>query len=228
MKILIIEDNPNLAQALARAMKKQKFSVEVCQDGKQWYDMWMQSRNDISLVLLDEMLPSMSGLEIMRNIRENSIATPVIMLTAKSDLGDVVLGLNTGCDDYVAKPFELEELLARINVLLRRKPRLHTGIVSITHELTLFLEARKLEKSWQEIHLTSKEFQILELLVRNNGNALSEQKIFDECFDFAKDYTSNTIEVHVKNLRKKLFHNDMYDVLKTIRWHGYRLDIQGV
>ncbi len=228
MKILIIEDNRNLAQSLARALKLKKFSPEICQNGQDGYEYWLQHKKYIDLVILDEMLPGKNGYSIIRDIRNLWISTPTIMLTAKAELTDIVKWLEEWCDDYMTKPFELDELFARIEAIFRRPEEVKMSAIEITENLIIDTWARKVIQNGIEISLTPKEFEILECLVLSSGSVMSETQIFEHCFDFAKENISNTVEVHIKNLRKKLFLDDTHDVIKTIRGSGYMIDTRWV
>lgn len=226
MKILMIEDNRNLAKSIERVLKQENFSVGSFWNGKEAEEFWLTNRKEIDLVILDIQLPEKNGFEICQNIRKQNIATPVLMLTAKSELEDKVKGLQIGADDYLTKPFKFEELLARIHALLRRQKEFKKEEIQLTKNIYFDASARKVIKNEVEISLTPKEFEILEFLVQYKNEAISQQKIFDHCFDFAKENWSNTIEVHIKNLRKKLFTNDDEKILKTVRGIGYRLEIK--
>lgn len=226
MKILIIEDNRNLAKSIERVLKQENFSVGVFWNGTEAENFWLINHSDIDLVILDIQLPERNGFEICQNVREKNISTPILMLTAKGEMEDKVKGLQIGADDYLTKPFKFEELLARVHALLRRPKIFKTEKIQITKNIILDILARKVEKNGIEILLTPKEFTILEFLVEHKNEAVSQQKIFDHCFDFAKENWSNSIEVHIKNLRKKLFTNENEQILKTVRGLGYRLEIQ--
>ena len=226
MKILIIEDNRNLTKSIARVLKQENFSVGSFWNGKEAEEFWLMNHQEIDLVILDIQLPEKNGFKICQTIRKRNIATPVLMLTAKSELEEKVKGLQIGADDYLTKPFKFEELLARIHVLLRRPKEFKKEKMQLTKDIYLDSFARKVTKNEVEISLTPKEFEILEFLVRHRNKAVSQQAIFDHCFDFAKVNWSNTIEVHIKNLRKKLFTNDDEKILKTVRGIGYRLEIK--
>ncbi|QQS59823.1 response regulator transcription factor [Candidatus Peregrinibacteria bacterium] len=225
MKILIVEDNRNLAKSIERVFKQENFSVRSFWNGKEAEEFWISHHQEIDLVILDIQLPKKNGFEICQTIRKKEICTPVIMLTAKQELEDRVYGLEIGADDYLGKPFQFEELLARVHALLRRPRTLKTEKIQLTKNIVFDGIARKVEKNGTKIALTPKEFEILEFLVRHKNEAVSQQKIFDHCFDFAKDNWSNAIEVHVKNLRKKLFTHNDEKILKTVRGFGYRLEI---
>ncbi len=226
MKILIIEDNKNLAKSIARVLQQEKFSIEIQENGAEAENFWIQHHSSIDCVLLDIQLPEKNGFEICKNIREKNISTPVIMLTAKGEVESRVQGLQSGADDYLTKPFSFDELLARIFAVLRRPQIIQQKKIWITEEICFQKEKRSVQKKNLEISLTPKEFEILEFLVENKNRAVSQQQIFEHCFDFAKDNWSNTIEVHIKNLRKKLF-KDCYETpLKTVRGIGYCLEIK--
>lgn len=226
MKVLVIEDNPLLAKSIQRALKQEHFSVSIFWSGDEAEKYWSMHHQEIDVVILDIQLPGKNGFEVCKTIRGYNIHTPVIMLTAKWSLEDRVNGLEVGADDYLVKPFKFEELLARIHALLRRPRKYHKERLQIQKDLFFDGVMRKVLKQWEEIHLTPKEFSILEFLVRYQNEAVSQQDIFDHCFDFAKDNWSNAVEVHIKNLRKKLYTHDEEPNLKTIRGFGYCLEIQ--
>ena len=226
MKILIVEDNRNLAKSIERVLKQESFSVAHLVDGLEAEKYWLACHSEIDLVILDIQLPGKDGFKVCQTIREQGLSTPVIMLTAKQAVEDKVNGLSLGADDYLGKPFKFEELLARIHALLRRPKAFKTEKIELSPQITFDAAARKVTKNEVEIGLTPKEFEILEFLVRHRNKAVSQQAIFDHCFDFAKDNWSNTIEVHIKNIRKKLFNADDAKILKTVRGVGYRLAIQ--
>ena len=222
MKVLIVEDNRNLGKAIEKILKKQGFSCVYFWDWKEAWTYWRTNHSEIDMVVLDVMLPNMSGIEICTNIRKNNINTPVIMLSAKWETPDKVNGLNCGADDYLSKPFESEELIARIQSLLRRPQEFKSNEVKIWKTILYNENSRKVTISWKEVSLTWKEFEILSYLLRKQNTVVSQQEIFDHCFDFAKDNWSNTIEVHIKNLRKKLFYDEK--CITTVRWVGYMLE----
>lgn len=226
MKILIIEDNKNLANAIVRVLKQKSYSSAHFTNGFEAQQYWVDNTKDIDLVILDIQLPGKNGVEICQTIRALKIMTPVIMLTAKQQTKDKIYGLNNGADDYLTKPFEFPELLARIQALLRRPKILNQSIIALGDNINFNASARCVTKNKQIIALTPKEFEILNCLIRHKNIVLSQQQIFNHCFDFAKDNWSNTIEVHIKNLRKKLFNQNDKNILKTVRGFGYRLEIK--
>jgi len=225
MKILLVEDNPILWKSIVRFLKQQSITVEHI---KNWTDaeiFWQINNKDIDLVILDIMLPWKTWIEICKTIRKKGISTPVLMLTAMWELQDKILWFKTWADDYLVKPFEFEELFMRIQALLRRPKTIEKQIIDLPYDIKVDLSWVSISKKWEDISLTPKEFSILEYLIHNKNIAISQQKIYDNVFDFAKDNWSNTIEVHIKNLRKKLFWNHGKKIIKTVRWVGYKLEI---
>jgi len=225
MKILLVEDNPILWKSIVRFLKQQSITVEHI---KNWTDaeiFWQINNKDIDLAILDIMLPWKTWIEICKTIRQKGIHTPVLMLTAMWELQDKILWFKTWADDYLVKPFEFEELLMRIQALLRRPKTIEKQTIDLSYDIKVDLSWVSVSKNWEDISLTPKEFAILEYLIHNKNVAVSQQKIYDSVFDFAKDNWSNTIEVHIKNLRKKLFWNHGKEIIKTVRGVGYKLEI---
>jgi len=225
MKILLVEDNSILWKSIVRFLKQQSITVEHI---KNWTDaeiFWQINNKDIDLAILDIMLPWKTWIEICKTIRQKGIYTPVLMLTAMWELQDKIIWFKTWADDYLVKPFEFEELLMRIQTLLRRPKTIEKQIINLSYDIKVDLSWVSVSKDWKDISLTPKEFSILEYLIHNKNVAVSQQKIYDSVFDFAKDNWSNTIEVHIKNLRKKLFWNHGKEIIKTVRWVGYKLEI---
>lgn len=222
MFILIVEDDPDLSDRLRSLLEGENYTVDTSIDGEEALDkIWSESHD---LILLDIMLPKLNGLEVLRAIREEAMATPVLMLTAKGDVADKVQGLDLGADDYLAKPFSLSELLARVRALLRRgseaNPIIECG------DVTLNTVNRVVLKNGEEVDLTSKEFSILEFLMHNRGRVVSRfvlaEHVWGENFDpFAM---SNVVNVHIKNLRKKLQTADNDNLVKTVRGAGYTIE----
>jgi DNA-binding response OmpR family regulator len=175
-------------------------------------------------VILDLMLPGKSGEEICTSIRDKKIDVPILMLTAKDTVADKVNGLNIGADDYLTKPFEFDELVARLRALLRRRPQVQSVQIQLTPTVMIDFGKMAVYKGNREVILSPKEYAILEVLANNEGQALTREQIFDKVMDFAADNWSNAIDVHIKNIRKKLFKDEKYDPIKTVRGVGYRLD----
>lgn len=224
MKILLIEDNLLLAKSIIRGLKQEKILTEHFVRGDDGERFFKNHHKEIDVAILDLMLPEKSGEEICQSVRAEKIETPILMLTAKSDLEDKVYGLEIGADDYLTKPFEFEELVARIKALARRgKKDLESERQKITKSVEIDFSKRIVLKNNQEVKLSPKEFGVLETLLKYRGKALSRNEIFNEVNDFADTPWSNSIDVYIKNLRKKLFY-DENDPIKTIRGFGYRLD----
>ncbi len=222
MFILIVEDNLDLSERLRSLLEAENYTVDTSMDGEDALEkIWGESHD---LILLDIMLPKLNGLEVLRTIRQEGLSTPVLMLTAKGDVVDKVQGLNLGADDYLAKPFSLSELLARIRALLRRgneaNPLIECG------DVTLDTVSRVVLKKGEAVDLTTKEFSILEFLMHNRGRVISRfvlaEHVWGENFD---PFTmSNVVNVHIKNLRKKLQADGSESIVKTVRGAGYTID----
>jgi len=224
MKIFLIEDNKILAKSLRKGLKGEGFVVEHFLQGDKGLRFLLVHHKAIDVVILDLMLPMVSGEEICKRVREKGIDIPIIMLTAKDATQEKINGLNIGADDYLAKPFSFEELVARIRALLRRQPKLQKQIIQLSENVVLDFQKKAVFKKDIEQIISPKELAILELLAKNKGMTLSRENIFDKVTDFAADNWSNSIDVHIKNIRKKLFKDEKYDPIKTVRGIGYRLE----
>lgn len=223
MKILLIEDNRLLSKSIAKGLEQEGFSVEVFYDGVQGEQFFWMNHGLIDLVILDLMIPGKSGEMICESARKNGIKIPILMLTAKDSLEHKLNGFAIGADDYLTKPFEFAELLARIRALLRRPKNIKIEQIKIGN-LQIDFTARKILYQDVEILLSPKEWAVFEYLYYHQNQAVSRDSIFENVSDFAKDNWSNTIDVHIKNLRKKLYHSGHEDFIKTIRGIGYRLE----
>ncbi len=225
MNILIIDDEPYLLEKLNSVLTAEHYTVETATDGRTGLEKIWNDTYD--LILLDIMLPGLNGLEVLAEIREAGIRTPVLMLTAKSDIDDKVTGLNLGADDYLAKPFSLAELLARVRALIRRG---NTGnpIMEID-DIRLDTVSREVTKNGEPLTLTSKEFALLEFLLHNRGRAISRFSLAEHVWgdNFDPFSMSNFIDVHMSNLRKKLRSTEQEAVIKTIRGFGYLIEREG-
>lgn len=222
MNILIIDDEIPLLQKLASILTKELYTVETAVNGRDGLDKIWNDHYD--LIILDIMLPHVSGLEIIKEIRQEGIETPVLMLTAKGDIEDKVKGLDLGADDYLPKPFSIAELLARIRALLRRRntasPTIEIGSLSLdTIRREAFVNNTPLP-------LTAKEFAILEFLMHNRGRAISRFTIAEHVWgdEFDPFSMSNFIDVHMSNLRKKLHAFDGLNLISTVRGFGYKIE----
>lgn len=223
MKILLIEDNRLLSKSIRKGLEIQGISVEIFYDGIQGEQFLWMNHASLDLVILDLMIPGKSGEMICESARKNGIEIPILMLTAKDTLENKLKGFSVGADDYLTKPFEFAELLARVRALLRRPRNVKIEQIKIG-DLNIDFGARKILYNTSEIILSPKEWAVFEYLHRHQNQAVSRDSIFENVSDFAKDNWSNTIDVHIKNLRKKLYHLKHEDFIKTIRGVGYRLE----
>lgn len=214
----MVEDEHRIAQSIKKGLEQERFAVDVCFDGESGLDMALSEEYD--LIILDRMLPGMDGLEICKKMRQENIHTPVLILTARGLVVDKVEGLDSGADDYMTKPFSFEELLARIRALTRR-PKASLNTVLAVGDLTLDNGSYEVKKKDKQVELSSKEFSLLEYLMRNQGKTLSKEQIISHVWDYDADILPNTVEVNVKNLRKKIGE----DLIKTVRGFGYKIDI---
>ena len=220
MHILIIEDDPEILNHLTSVLKSEQYTVSTAIDGeagldKIWDDMY-------DLVILDIMLPRLDGFEVLKQMRESEIDTPVLMLTARGDIDDKITGLDLGADDYLSKPFSFAELLARIRALLRRKAK--SSPVLQCGKIQLDTNKRVVLSDNVPISLTSKEFSLLEILLYNKGRAVSRLTLAEHVWgeDFDHFSMSNFIDVHIKNLRKKL--PTQPHTILTVRGFGYKIE----
>ena len=220
MKILIIEDEQNLAKTIKQCLSD-NYDVEIANDG---YEGYMLARNGIyDVLILDLMLPEMSGYDVLKKIREESVNTPVLILSAKDGIDDKVKGFNYGADDYMVKPFEREELLARIEAILRRTNKLYKNEILKFKDMELNIKNRNVTIGGEKVELYGKQYDILEYLLNTQNTIITKEQIFDKIWGFNSDTTTNVVEVYASGLRKilKQFGYDKY--LKTIRGVGYLL-----
>ena len=223
MHILVVEDERRLAALLQRVLTEERHVVDVANDGTSGYDLAGSGSYDV--VVLDLMLPGMDGLEICRRIRKEGVQTPILMLTARGALEDRVAGLSGGADDYLVKPFAMEELLARINALLRRRDRaLDIAQQLRVGDLTLDLVRHEARREGNVIELTAKEFALLEYLMRNPGHVLTRGQITDHVWRYDLDALSNVVDIYIHYLRDKVDRGFARPLIKTVRGVGYRID----
>lgn len=218
MKLLIVEDDPGIAGFLKEGLKEEKFVLDLAMDGEQ--GEFLAATNHYDLVILDLMLPRRSGSEVCRNLREQGIKTPILMLTAMDATSDKVAGLNSGADDYLTKPFIFEELLARIRALLRRGPSLRDSTLVCTH-LTLDTLGHTVHSSGREVELSAREYRLLECLMRNEGKVLTRQQLADQVWGSDYDPLSNVIDVYINYLRNKVDVDPSTRLIHTVRGMGY-------
>ncbi len=220
MKILIVDDEYQLTQALSVILKQHNYFVDCAFNGEQGLDYALSGIYD--LIILDIMMPKIDGYTLLKTLRKNNIDIPVLMLSAKSEITDKIDGLNLGADDYITKPFNTDELLARIKALLRRKEKF-TGDVLCFYDISLDRDTFELICSDNKITLGKKEFQILEMLLLNSGRSIDKEKFIEKIWGYDTDAEYNTVEVYISFLRKKLLAVGAKTEIKSIRGIGYTL-----
>lgn len=222
MRILVVEDEPKIAEAIKQGLAQEKYAVDLEHDGDSGLGAALNEPYD--LMIIDRMLPgSIEGAEIARQVREAGIHTPILLLTAKGQIADRVSGLDSGADDYLVKPFSFDELLARVRALLRR-PRENIGSVLKVGDLTLDTVSFEVARQGRTVELSSKEFALLEYLMRNSGRTLGKDTIISHVWDFDADVLPNTVEVYIGYLRNKIdkpFSGQA--LIHTKRGFGYRI-----
>ncbi|OBR62190.1 DNA-binding response regulator [Paenibacillus oryzae] len=223
MRILIVEDELHLAEALTQILKKQNYSVDAVHDGSAGLDYAMSGIYD--LILLDIMMPELDGISVLKKLRSEGNATPVIMLTAKGELPDKVAGLDYGADDYIAKPFASEELLARMRAALRRKGEVMPEDALKLGDVELNTSMLKLSVKGKEIKLNLKESELLELLITRKQAVTSKELIIEKLWGFDSEAEYNNVEVYISFLRKKLSFLGSSVRITTIRSVGYVLEV---
>ena len=221
MRVLVIEDEHKIARALKRALEQESYAVDISYDGDDGHAMATTEPYDVAII--DRMLPGeYDGVAIVKAMRENNIHTPVLFLTALGRTEDKTAGLDVGADDYLVKPFAIEELLARVRALLRR-PSQQLDTVLEAGDLLMDPTNFTVTRAGKEIQLTTKEFGLLEYLLRNKGRILTKDSIIAHVWDYDADILPNTVEVYIKYLRNKIDKPFKSDLIKTVRGFGYRL-----
>lgn len=216
MRVLVVEDEPDLQNLLARALRGQGYAVDTAEDGEQ--GLYKGQIWDYDAIVLDWMLPKRDGISLLKELRRKK-KTPVLLLTAKDATDDRVAGLDSGADDYLVKPFEIKELLARLRAIIRRSSGLTSNIIEIG-DIQIDTGAQTVSQHGKPITLTAREYALVELLALRRGKLVTRQVLYDHLFDENDDTLSNLIEVHVSNIRKKLGK----DFISTRRGAGYMLD----
>lgn len=220
MRILVIEDEKKIADFIRRGLKEEGYAVDIAYEGEEGY--CLAKTNEYDLIVLDIMLPKMDGISLCRQLREAKNNTPIIMLTAKGAVKDKIAGLDAGADDYLAKPFAFEEFLARIRALLRKKDSRETTKL-IIENLELDLLTHKVIRADKEILLTSKEYALLEYLMRSAGTVVTRTMISEHVWDVNFDTFTNVIDVYINYLRNKIDHGHKKKLIHTLRGRGYIL-----
>ena len=218
MRILVADDERDLNAVISRRLALENFSVDSCYDGEEAVDYLSFAEYDC--VVLDIMMPKLSGLQVLEWIRNSKTNTPVLLLTAKDAVNDRVTGLNAGADDYIIKPFSLDELIARIHAVTRRQSGNTTNVLTAGN-LVMNINTHSVTRGGVEINLSSKEFAILEYLLKNKGNVLSREKIEEHIWNYDYEGGSNVIDVYISYLRKKVDGENSEKLIKTVRGVGY-------
>jgi len=218
MKILVVEDEKDLNRVITKHLKKNNYSVDSCFDGEQALDYVLYGEYD--LIITDIMMPKIDGYELIKQLRVKGNSTPVIMLTAKDSLDDKILGLDSGADDYIVKPFDFNELLARIRAVVRRKYG-NSSNKLVIGDLILDTSEKSVTRAGKQIELTGKEYEVLEYLMQSKNRILSRDQIKEHVWDFDYEGDSNIIDVLIKNIRKKIDIEAGKQIIYTKRGLGY-------
>lgn len=221
MKILVVEDDKKVGGFLERGLREEQYAVDLCRDGDE--AVHLAAINEYDVIILDIMLPKKDGFAVCRELRRQSVLTPILMLTAKDTLEDKISGLSEGADDYLTKPFSFEELLARIRALMRRDKDYKTGILS-AGDLRLDPTRRAVKRGDTTIELTGKEYALLEYMLRNKGRIVTQTQILEHVWD--RDYagTSNIVNVYLNRLREKIDKDYEHKLIKTVRGIGFTIE----
>lgn len=220
MKILVVEDEKKIASFLRKGLEAQGFTVETASDGDEGFVLATTRPYDAAI--LDIMLPGKDGLSILRNLRDRKLPLPVILLTARSELNERLEGLNLGADDYLTKPFHIEELIARLHAVTRRASGNSRSLLRVS-DLTMNLLTREVSRSGEAIELTAREFSLLEHLMRSPGRVLTRIEICERVWEYNFDPGTNLVDVYIQRLRKKVDGNSGEKLIETIRGVGYRI-----
>jgi heavy metal response regulator len=220
MRILVVEDEKKVASFIKKGLEEEHYAVDTAPDGEN--GLYLAELNTYDLMVLDLMLPKINGLELLRRVRQKGNNVPILVLTAKDSVDDIVKGLDAGCDDYLTKPFAFSELLARIRALLRRE-RVEKEPVLKVGDLTLAVTTHKVMREGKEIELTSKEYALLEYFMRNPDKVLTRTMISEHVWDYHFDSMTNVIDVYVNYLRKKIDKDFEPKLIHTMRGIGYMM-----
>lgn len=220
MKILVVEDEKKVASFLKKGLEQEYYTVDLAFDGRTGLDRSLTEEYD--MIILDIMLPIMDGISLLKEIRNSKIETPVLMLTAKGATEDKVEGLDSGADDYLAKPFAFDEFLARVRALIRRKDKIKNFMLTAA-DLALDTQTHKVKRGDSEISLTPKEYSILEYLLRNKNHVVSRMKLTEHVYEYQFDPDTNVIDVYINKLRNKIDKDSERLILHTIRGIGYMI-----
>jgi len=220
MRILVIEDEKHIADFVKQGLKEDGYSVDVAYDGEKGY--FLAETEEYDAIVLDLMIPKIDGVTLCKKLRQDKISTPILMLTAKDSVNDKVAGLDSGAEDYLTKPFAFKEFLARVRVLLRKNVSVIPTKLQVA-DLVMDILTRKVTRDGKEIILTTKEFSLLEYLMRNVGCAVTRTAISEHVWDINFDTTTNVIDVHITALRRKIDQAHKKKLIHTIRGRGYTI-----
>ena len=221
MRLLVIEDERKIARVITESLKREKYAVDAAYDGEEGFNLADSQPYD--LLIVDRMLPGLEGAEIVKKLRENGKNLPILFLTALSTTEDKTLGLDVGADDYLTKPFAIDELLARVRALLRRPPIQQPDILKID-DLKIDKQQQTVTRAGKNIDLTNKEYALLEYLIQHPNQILSKETLIDHVWDFDADILPNNVEAYIKNLRQKIDKPFKKQLIKTVRGFGYRIE----
>lgn len=220
MKILVVEDELKLAKAIQKALQLQKYVVDLALDGEEGYDLATDAKYDA--IILDLMLPKLSGIEVCQKLRAAQNFTPILMLTARTQVSDKVSGLDAGADDYLIKPFSFTELFARLRALTRRSAKI-TQPTLVVGELSLNPITFEVKRNQKNIQLSAREFAILEYLMRHKNTIITREQIVQQVWNYDADVLPTTVEVHIKHLRDKIDLPPAKPLIATVRGFGYKI-----
>ncbi|NRA64482.1 MAG: response regulator transcription factor [Pseudobacteriovorax sp.] len=223
MRILVVEDDQALSSLLVRALREESYAVDLAQDGQE--AEWLAYENPYDIIILDIMLPIKDGVTVLKNLRDGGIQSPVLFLTAKDSTDDVIKGLDQGGDDYITKPFSLDELLARVRALLRRQTGVSSTILEVG-PIKIDPARKQVTRDGKPIDLTAKEYALMEYFGRNAGMVLSRTQLSEHVWDMNFEPTSNVVDVYVGYLRNKIDKAWGSNFIKTMRGHGYMFDVE--
>jgi heavy metal response regulator len=218
MRILVVEDEKKVGSFIKKGLEEEHYAVDIAYDGEE--GLTLAQINEYDLILLDIMLPKLDGMEVLRQIRRNGSNVPILMLTAKDSVEDIVSGLDGGSDDYLTKPFSFDELVARVRALLRRRAKEKTDLLTVG-DLSLSTSTHRVKRGGREIELTAKEYALLEYFMRNPNRVLTRMLITEHVWDYHFDPSTNVIDVYVNYLRKKIDQGFEKKLIHTIRGSGY-------
>ena len=222
MRVLIVEDEISIANFIREGLKEEGFAVDVATNGKKGLELALDNLDGYDVILLDWMLPGLSGIEICRHIRKVNQQIPIIILSAKDTVDDAVFGLDTGANDYIRKPFSFEELLARIRVLMRKNEV--EPIIFSAGDIEMNVEKHSVTKKGIPIEFTQKEFSLLEFFLRNKGKVCRRTNIIEKVWDIHFDYNNSVIDVYINGLRKKIDEPNKPSFITTVRGIGYKIE----